>query len=137
MRVTSLREPAADSGPTGVWSGFIPSPSPPSRQSDAHGGGNTPTPSGWSNNEITNTNSVYSNPPGASNPYGSTPPPRAPSTVYQPLPEGGQHNGNLDLYPPPASPPPDYPRAYAGNSGDLPGGAAPPVTNFTPGEKSL
>ncbi|CUA75407.1 hypothetical protein RSOLAG22IIIB_05880 [Rhizoctonia solani] len=137
MTVTSLRDPSIDSGPTRVWSGFIPSPSPPAGQNAARGGGTTPIPSGWSCHEGTNTNSMYSNPPGASTAYGSTPPPRAPSTIYQ-APEGERYTGNHEPYSPPASPPPEslYPRAFA-TLGGLPGGAAPPVTNFAPVEKTL
>ncbi|CAE6462775.1 hypothetical protein ACGC1H_007247 [Rhizoctonia solani] len=131
MSVTPLRKSTADSGPARVWSGFISNPSTPSGQ-NAHGDNNTPTPSGWSNPEGTNTNSAYSGTPSTSNAYGSTPTPRAPSTVYQP-PSVGGHSGNRDLYSPPASPPPEslYPRAFAGNLGGLPDGAAPPVTNFS------
>ncbi|EUC58697.1 transmembrane protein, putative [Rhizoctonia solani AG-3 Rhs1AP] len=135
MSVTPLRKSTADSGPARVWSGFISNPSTPSGQNAVHSGGNTPTPSGWSNPEGTNTNSAYSGTPSASNAYGSTPPLRASSTVYPP-PEGGEHSGNRDLYPP-ASPPPEslYPRAFAGNLGGLPSGAAPPRDQFHSVEK--
>ncbi|KAH7339377.1 hypothetical protein B0J17DRAFT_358606 [Rhizoctonia solani] len=139
MSVTPLREPTPDSPPVRVWSGFGSRPS--SGQYAAYAGGNAPyqSPSGWSNHETTNTNSAYSNPPSAINAYSPTLPPRAPSTVYQPASEGGGYNGNHDMYSPPASPLPDslYPRAFAENLGGLPGGAAPPVTNFTPGEQPL
>ncbi|CAE6462774.1 unnamed protein product [Rhizoctonia solani] len=130
MSVTPMREAVADTRP---WSGFG------SRhlegQNGAYGGGETPyqAPRGWSNYEIANTNSAYSNTPGPSNAYDFTPPARAPSTEYQPSSEAsGSHL-------PPASPPPGglYPRAISGNMSSLPGGAAPPVTNFVPAEKPL
>ncbi|CAE6441453.1 unnamed protein product [Rhizoctonia solani] len=138
MSVTPLRESIADSDTPRTWSGFGSRPS--SGQNTAYGGGGVPyqSPSGWSNHETTNPGSAYSNPPGTTNSYASTPPPRVPSTVYQ-LSEGGEYNGNRSIYSPPASPPPEslYPRSFAGDFGGLPGGAAPPVTNFTPTEKSL
>ncbi|CAE6451913.1 unnamed protein product [Rhizoctonia solani] len=139
MSVTPMGEPAPDSPPVRVWSGF--GSRPPSGQIATYAGGNAPyqSPSGWSNHETTNTNSVYSNLPSAANAYSPTPPPRAPSTVYQPSSEGGGYNGNRETYSPPASPPPEilYPGAIGGNLGGLPSGAAPPVTNFTQGENSL
>ncbi|KAG8729415.1 hypothetical protein FRC11_008825 [Ceratobasidium sp. 423] len=140
MSVTPLREPAADSGTPRPWSGFGSRPS--SGQNIAYGGGNVPyqSSSGWlSNHETTNVDSAYSSPPGTANAYAPTPPPRAPSTMYQPPSEVPEHNGRPPLYSPPASPPPEslYPKAFAGNFSGLPGGAAPPVTNFTPAEKSL